>query len=199
MCAAKGGEIRLWFWSKTGKCWSKTVWLFDSTDLIVPNALLSGISFFFFKHLCLCVSYPRYNMVVLPSKGSCEENCTEDVMIYQALFPACFLTACFLLSVHDLCEETHPFHAVRTKQNGATPTDRGRSLVCWVMSVFGEDECVGWWGVRWVWRWEKKSVVGDKSGTRSPTEMLNSITDRKRGNSLYKDEEKSSTFNLCAA
>lgn len=46
----------------------------------------------------------------------------------------------------------------------------------------------------------KKSVVGDKSGTRSPTEMLNSITDRKRGNrSLYKDEEKSSTFNLCAA
>lgn len=143
----------------------------------------------------VCVSYHQFNVVVLPSTGSCEENCTEDVMIYHALFPACFLTACFLLPFLDLCQETHPF---QTEQNRTAPTGRGRSLVCWVMSVFGEDECVGSGGLDESGEGEKRRVwVG--GNTRSPTEMLNSITDWKRGKrTLYKDEEKRSTFNLCA-
>lgn len=89
----------------------------------------------------------------------------------------------------------HPF---QTEQNRTAPTGRGRSLVCWVMSVFGEDECVGSGGLDESGEGEKRRVwVG--GNTRSPTEMLNSITDWKRGKrTLYKDEEKRSTFNLCA-
>lgn len=55
-----------------------------------------------------------------------------------------------------------------------------------------------------VWGWdesgggEEKSMCGGGK-LRSPTEMLNSITEQKRRKrTLYKDEEKRSTFNLCA-
>lgn len=35
--------------------------------------------------------------------------------------------------------ETHPFHAVHTEQSRTAPTGRGKSSVCRMMSVFGED------------------------------------------------------------
>lgn len=60
-----------------------------------------------------------------------------------------------------------------------------RKWVCW------------WWGVRWA-GWRERETCGLGGGGESPTEKLNSITDWKRGRrTLYKDEEKRSTFNLC--
>lgn len=105
-------------------------------------------------------------------------------MIYRALFPAahvCFLTVCFFLPFLDLCQEQRLTHFVLYRQNRTAPTGRGRSLVCRMMSVFGEDECVSGGGGREggvdeSGRGEEKSMCGG-GNTRSPTEMLNSITD----------------------
>ncbi len=96
--------------------------------------------------MCVCKSHHQPNVVVSLRKRSCEENCTEDVMIYRSLFPAvdvCFLTACFFLPFLDLCQELRLTHFMLYRQNRTAPTGRGRSLVCRMMSVFGEDECVG--------------------------------------------------------
>lgn len=85
------------------------------------------------------------------------------------------------------------------RQNRAAPTDRGKSLVCRMMSVFGEDDCVGSGGLDESGRGKERSMCGGGS-TRSPTEMLNSVADRTRRKiTLYKVEEKRSTFNLHAA
>lgn len=84
------------------------------------------------------------------------------------------------------------------RQNRTAPTDRGKSLVCQMMSVFGEDDCVGGGGLDESGRGKEKSMCGG-GNTGSPTEMLNSVTDGKRRKiTLYKEEEKRSTFNLCA-
>lgn len=87
-------------------------------------------------------------MQLFNSKGrSCEENCTKNVMMHRACFPAadvCFLTACFVLPLLDLCQEFILTHFMVCRRNRASPTGRGKSAaVCQMMSVFGEDECDG--------------------------------------------------------
>lgn len=67
--------------------------------------------------------------------------------------------------------ETLPSHGVQTDKNRAAPTGRGR--ICGVMSLFGEDESVGGRGL------DESSGSGG-GNARSPTEMLESITEEQR-------------------
>ena len=156
--------------------------------------------------LTVCKSSIQSYAVELQWKRSCEESCTKDVMMYLACFfsvaDVCFLTACFYSPVPWFVSgaETHPFHAVETGQN-SPHRQRKEFVLSNDVSVWRGWLCWWWWWwgrVRWVWqrgREEYVCVGGGGRNMRSPTEMLNSITDWKRGmRTLYKDEEKRSTF-----
>lgn len=49
----------------------------------------------------------------------------------------------FSLLLLDLCQEPKLTHFMVYRLNRAAPTGRGKSSVCQMMSVFGEDECDG--------------------------------------------------------
>ena len=130
-------------------------------------------------------------------KRSCEENCTKDVMIYGAPFFLFFPPSgrC-VFSDREVFFSSHRLICVRGwdsthftvyRQNRAAPTGRRKELgllndvsvwrgwVCWWRWWWW-----WWWrwGVGWVWRRGRRSMCGG-GNTRSPTEMLNSITDWK--------------------
>lgn len=77
-------------------------------------------------------------------RRSCEESYSTDVMMYQACFPAADVfsdSLFFFLSLLDLCQELKFTRFMVYRRNRAAPTGRGKSSVCQMMSVFGEDEC----------------------------------------------------------
>lgn len=79
-----------------------------------------------YVHVCMCVckSNHQSNVVVLQRERSCEENCTEDVMMHWACFSAadvCFLTACFFHPLLDLCQERRLTHFMLYRQNRQPP------------------------------------------------------------------------------
>lgn len=59
---------------------------------------------------------------------------------YIKVVPVCFLTASFFLPPHFfICVS----RLTQYRQKRTAPTCREGSLVCWMMSLFGKDECVG--------------------------------------------------------
>lgn len=106
-----------------------------------------------------------------------EENCTRNDIFSSFLCVFC-QPVCFFTPFHCLICVRRLTHFMLYRQKRTAPTCRGGSLVCWMMSVFGEDECVSSGG---------GSVKGKRvvcvcvlvgANSRSPTELLNSVTDR---------------------
>lgn len=209
LCVRQEEKVRLWFSSKTGKCWSKlTSQIPDSWIQRWPNFTQCRCVIYAFMSLLtvcvsvyVCVRQQQANVVVLLSKEVIRGELLWRYNYISGFFSCSgcvFPGGLFFLPFTDSCEELRLTHLTMFRQRRTAPTGRGRSLVCPMMSVFGEDECVGLVGGLDESSKGKEECMCGGGNTRSPTEMLNSITQWKREEDSLQGWRKRSTFNLGA-